>query len=75
MIRPQPTALARRVAPGAWPAAQGRRFRDRAGEVMVDQSGTAVVSDTAAPVYVDKRPHNLSLAVEKNQPNHWANAK
>ena len=69
MIRPQPTALSRRVAPGAWLAAQGRRFKDRAEEVVVEQDGNVVVSDTAAPVYTDKRPHNLDRAVENNEPN------
>ena len=57
------------MAPGSMPAPLARRFKDRSGEVAVDEGGSAVVADTAVPVYTERRPHNLSLAVEKNQPN------
>ena len=68
IIKPNPPAIAARMAPGSMPAPLGRRFKDRSGEVATTQEGEVVLADNP-PAYRDRRPHNLSLAVSKNIPN------
>ena len=71
IIKPNPPAIASRKAPGSMPAPLGRRFKDRSGEVATTVEGgrTRVVLADHPPVYRDRVPHNLSLAVERNVPN------
>lgn len=69
IIKPNPPAISARQAPGSMPAPLGRRFRDRSGEVAMEAGSSRVVLADHPPVYRDRVPHNLALAVEKNVPN------
>lgn len=64
LIRPNPPAISKRMAPGSMPAPLGRRPKDRSGEV-----GTIGGLGLGGLANRTKRPHNLSLAVENNVPN------
>ena len=65
MIKPNPPAIAARMAPGSGPAPLGRRFKDRRGEV-VTLTGGQVVRAGNPPVYQNRRPHSLTLAISDN---------
>ena len=65
VIKPNPPAVAARLAPGSGPAPLGRRFKDRRGEV-VTLTGGQVVRAGNPPVYQNRRPHNLTLAISDN---------
>ena len=65
MIKPNPPAIAARMAPGSGPAPLGRRFKDRRGEV-VTLTGGQVVRAGNPPVYQNRRPHNLTLVISGN---------
>ena len=65
VIKPNPPAIAARMAPGSGPAPLRRRFKDRTGEV-VTLTGGQVVRAGNPPVYQNRRPHNLTLAISDN---------
>ena len=65
VIKPNPPAIAARMAPGSGPAPLRRRFKDRTGEV-VTLTGGQVVRAGNPPVYQNRRPHNLTLVISDN---------
>ena len=65
VIKPNPPAIAARMAPGSGPAPLRRRFKDRTGEV-VTLTGGQVVRAGNPPVYQNRKPHNLTLAISDN---------
>ena len=65
VIKPNPPAIAARMAPGSGPAPLGRRFKDRRGEV-VTLTGGQVARAGNPPVYPNRRPHNLTLVISDN---------
>ena len=52
-------------APGSGPAPLGRRFKDRRGQVVTLQGGQVVRAGNP-PVYQNRRPHSLTLAISDN---------
>ena len=65
VINPNPPAIASRLAPGSGPAPLGRRFKDRRGQVVTLQGGQVVRAGNP-PVYQNRRPHSLTLAISDN---------
>ena len=65
VIKPNPPAIAARMALGSGPALLGRRFKDRRGEVVTLMGGQVVRAGNP-PVYQNRRPHNLILAISGN---------
>ena len=65
VIKPNPPAIAARMALGSGPALLGRRFKDRRGEVVTLMGGQVVRAGNP-PVYQNRRPHNLTLAISDN---------
>ena len=64
VIKPNPPGIAARMAPGSGPAPQGRKPKDRSGELLVAPSASG------DPVIVARsdRPHDISYITDSNLP-------